>query len=88
MIWLTKCLNTLRRWSGRPEKPPAISGDTSILFVLQSKSPQTRYQISTATRISEDQLAPILDKLERQGRIKSTFYRQTINKQYWAIRAD
>jgi DNA-binding HxlR family transcriptional regulator len=88
MIWLTKCLNTLRRWSGRPEKPPAVYGDTSILFVLQSKSPQTRAEISAATRISEDQLIPILTKLENQGRIRSTLYRQELSRQYWAIRAD
>jgi hypothetical protein len=88
MIWLVKCLNALRRWFGYPEKPPAISGDTSILFVLQTKSPRTRAEISEATTISEDQLIPILEKLERHGRISSTFNRQEINRQYWIVKAD
>lgn len=84
MIWL----NAMRRWLGRPEVPPATYGDTSILFVLQAHSPKTRAEIIEATRISEDQIIPILDKLERQGRIRGTFYRQEINKQYWIVRAD
>lgn len=88
MIWVTICLNTMRRWFGYPEIPPAVSGEMSILFVLQTKSPKTRAEISEATQVSEDQLIPILDKLERQGRIRSTFYRQEINKQYWIVRAD
>jgi DNA-binding MarR family transcriptional regulator len=82
MIWL----NTLRRWFGFPEKPPATYGDTSILFVLQSNSPQTRAQISAATRISEDQLTPILEKLVRIGRIRMTFHH--LDRYYWIIKAD
>ena len=82
MIWL----NTLRRWFGFPEKPPAVYGDTSILFVLQSHSPQTRAQISASTRISEDQLRPILEKLVRAGRIRMSYH--SLDAYYWIIRAD
>jgi hypothetical protein len=67
MIWL----NAVRRWCGYPEKPPAISGEQSVLFVLQTKSPMTLFELGVETEISDDQLRPILVRLERSGRIRT-----------------
>jgi DNA-binding MarR family transcriptional regulator len=80
---MTAWINAMRRWLGRPEIPLATSGETSILFVLQSHSPKTLAEISEATNISEVQLVPILERLERRGRIRHTFYH--LRKLYWAI---
>ena len=66
-----KWLNAIRRWFGLPEHPPAVTGDTSVLFVLQSVSP--RYmsfdEIQTATHIEVEDLRKELERLAWFGKV-------------------
>ena len=68
-----KWLNTLRRWFGLSEHPPAVSGATSVLFVLQSSIlPMSKAQISAETTIVGSDLEDILCALEQEGRVAVT----------------
>ncbi len=66
---MTVWLNTLRRWCGRSEVPPAISGEQSVLFVLQNASNMSLWELSKATHISEDDLQPVLSGLAAANKI-------------------
>lgn len=66
---MTVWLNTLRRWFGRPEVPPAISGEQSVLFVLRRASNMPLWKLSEATHIPEDDLRPVLARLAAKNKI-------------------
>ena len=75
--------NWFRRLLGRPEHPPAVSGEHSVLFILQSvRSATTLAELSALSRVSEDQLLPIMDKLERTDRICVTSGGPKIDARY------
>jgi hypothetical protein len=84
MIWL----NTLRRWLGWEEVPPATNGETSVLFVLQSRSPMSLVSIRDATNIPLADLRPLLDRLERTHRIRSSMAGTAVHpyKVWWIVR--
>lgn len=70
-IWLTKLANVIRGWIGMPEHPPPVNGAVSVLFVLQSKSPQPFDVIREKTTIVAEDLRRVLIALENEGRITS-----------------
>lgn len=72
MIWISKVLNRLRQGIGVTEVPPATSGWTSVLFVLNNGKPKTFEQIAIATNINRDNLRTVLSELKLAGRIDSS----------------
>jgi hypothetical protein len=57
--------NTLRRWFNLPENPPATSGDTSVLFVLESAYPSSLSlaELRDMTRIPYGDLRREMERL-------------------------
>jgi hypothetical protein len=78
-----KCLNWLRRQTGRPEKPLATTGEQSVTFVLQSHSPRTFDELTAATEIIADDLRQVLRRLELSGRITISDYSGSRPTEYW-----
>jgi len=67
---MTVWINTLRRWFGFVEHPPAVSGVTSIMFVLQSAPAALTFaQIRERTNIVDDDLDGLLEALILEGRV-------------------
>jgi predicted transcriptional regulator of viral defense system len=65
-----KWLNTLRRWCGVPEHPPATTGEQSVLFVLEKHTAAMTFEeLREATKIISDDLRQVLDSLQYHGRV-------------------
>ncbi len=64
--------NTLRRWFKLPEKPPATTGDTSVLFALESAYPGslTLTELRDMTRIPYSDLRREMERLIWMRRVR------------------
>jgi selenocysteine lyase/cysteine desulfurase len=84
-----KWLNAIKRAFHLEESPPAVSGDTSVLFCLQHKSPMTLGQLLDSTKIPPGDLRLVLDRMEVQGRVRAALGfangRADVDRLYWIV---